>query len=58
MKSRTTILVSLATVAALIASSVPAVRAQGADEVPMSLSECLSQALDNNLDLAIAKKDP
>jgi outer membrane protein TolC len=41
-----------------MASSVPAIRAQDADGVPMSLSECLSLALDNNLDLAIAKKDP
>jgi len=58
VKSRTTILVSLATTLALVASSVPAVRAQDADAVPMSLSECLTQALENNLDLAIAKKDP
>ena len=58
MKSRTMILVSLATIGTLVTSSVHAVRAQDADAVPMSLSECLSQALDNNLDLAIAKKDP
>jgi len=58
VKSRTMILVSLATTLALFAASVPAVRAQDADAVPMSLSECLTQALDNNLDLAIAKKDP
>jgi outer membrane protein len=58
VNSRTKILVSLATTLALFASSVPAVRAQDVDAVPMSLSECLSQALDNNLDLAIAKKDP
>ena len=58
MKSRRMILVSLATAGALVASSIPAVRAQDADGVPMSLSECLSQALDNNLDLAIAKQDP
>jgi outer membrane protein TolC len=50
--------VSLATIGALVASSLPAVRAQDADAVPMSLSECLNQALGNNLDLAIAKKDP
>jgi outer membrane protein TolC len=41
-----------------MASSVPAIRAQDSNEVPLSLAECLSQALDNNLDLAIAKKDP
>jgi len=58
VKSRRMILVSLATIGALVASSVPAVRAEDADVVPMSLAECLSQALDNNLDLAIAKKDP
>jgi outer membrane protein TolC len=52
------ILVSLATSTALFASSVPAVRAQDADAVPMSLSDCLTAALENNLDLAIAKKDP
>lgn len=58
MKSRRMILVSLATIGALVASSVPAVRAQDADAVPMSLAECLNKALENNLDLAIAKKDP
>jgi len=58
VKSRTTILVSLATTLALFASSVPAVRAQDVDAVPMSLSECLSGALENNLDLAIDKKNP
>ena len=58
MKSRRMILVSLATIGALVASSVPAVRAQDADAVPLSLAECLSMALENNLDLAIAKKDP
>ena len=52
------IVVSVATTLTLLASSVPAVRAQDADAVSMSLSECLSQALENNLDLAIAKKDP
>jgi outer membrane protein len=50
--------VSLATSAVLIASSVPAIRAQDADAVPMSLSECLTTALENNLELTIAKKDP
>jgi outer membrane protein TolC len=52
------ILVSLATLVALVASSGSAVLAQDADAVPMSLSECLTEALENNLDLAIAKKDP
>jgi outer membrane protein TolC len=52
------ILVSLAIGATLIASSVPAVRAQGADEVPMSLSECLNTGLENNLGLAIVKQNP
>jgi outer membrane protein len=51
-------LVSLATVGALLGSSVPAASAQEGDEVPMSLGEALSKALDNNLDLAIVKKDP
>jgi outer membrane protein TolC len=51
-------LVSLATIAALFASSLPGVRAQDAGAVPMSLSEALTKALENNLDLAVAKKDP
>jgi outer membrane protein len=58
VKSRRMILVSLAAIGALAAPSIPASRAQDADTVPMSLSECLSQALENNLDLAIAKLDP
>jgi outer membrane protein TolC len=52
------ILVSLTIGATLLASSVPAIAEDKADEVPMSLSECLTTALENNLDLAIAKKDP
>ena len=58
MKSKTMIVVSVATTLTLLASSVPAVRAQDADAVSMSLIECLTQALDNNLELEIAKKDP
>ncbi len=58
MKSQRMILVSLATIAVLVVSFVPAVRAEDVDAVPMSLSECLTTALANNLDLAIAKKDP
>jgi outer membrane protein TolC len=51
-------LVSLATVAALLASSMPGVRAQDANAVPLSLTEALTKALENNLDLRIAQKDP
>lgn len=51
-------LVSLATAAALVASSVPRAYAQDAGTVPLSLSEALSKALENNLDLAVAKRDP
>jgi len=58
VKPRCVMLVSLATVAALVASSVPRVYAQDAGTVPLSLSEALSKALENNLDLAVAKRDP
>src|SRR5580765_589480 len=51
-------LVSLATAAALVASSVSRTYAQDAGTVPLSLSEALSKALENNLDLAVAKRDP
>jgi outer membrane protein TolC len=53
------ILVSLATMGALLAPmSVRSAEDEPADAVRMSLSECLAKALDNNLDLAIVKKDP
>jgi outer membrane protein len=59
VKSQRMILVSLAATGVLAASlSVPAVRAQDAEGVPMALSECLATALANNLDLAIAKRNP
>src|SRR5258706_4810101 len=54
-----TFLVSLATIGAMILpASVRAAEDEPADAVRMSLSECLGKALENNLDLAIAKKDP
>ena len=55
-------LVSLVTIGVLI--SPLSLRAAGvaddepADAIRLSLSECLGMALDHNLDLAIAKKDP
>lgn len=60
MKFTRKVLVSLTTIGALL---TPAASAFGADEVPadavsLSLSECLQKALENNLDLAIAKMDP
>src|SRR5262249_604256 len=58
--SRQTMVVSLAVATALLALGTPKALAQDQDTegVPMSLSECLSRALENNLDLAIAKRDP
>jgi outer membrane protein len=59
VKSRRMILVSLATTGALLASmSVRAVEEDPADAVRLSLSEALSRALEQNLDLSIFKKDP
>lgn len=58
MKPRLKMLVSLAAVGWLVASSIPTASAQDAGEVPMSLAEALERALENNLDLAIVKKDP
>jgi outer membrane protein len=58
VKSKRMILVSLATIGTLVASSVPALRAQDADAVPMSLSECLKIGLEHNLGLAILKQNP
>jgi len=54
-----TCLVSLTTIGALLLPlSLKAADDEPADAVRMSLPECLSRALENNLDLAIAKKDP
>jgi outer membrane protein TolC len=50
--------VSLAIALGLVAALAPAARGQEAEGVTMSLAECLTRALDNNLDLALAKKDP
>ena len=58
MKSRRMAVVSLATVGTLLIPAAGTMKAQDASEVRLSLSECLLEALDNNLDLAIAKKDP
>ena len=59
MKSKRMILVSLATIGALVAPiSVRAAEDEPADAVRMSLNDCLAKALDHNLDLAIVKKDP
>ncbi len=59
MKSRRMILVSLATIGALAAPvSVRAAEDEPADAVRMSLNETLTRALEQNLDLEIAKKDP
>jgi outer membrane protein TolC len=43
---------------ALLAAAVPQTVAQDPGSAPMSLSEALSAALENNLDLAIVKQDP
>jgi outer membrane protein len=59
VKSQRILLVSLAAIGALVASlTTPALGEDTGDTVPMALSECLATALANNLDLAIAKKDP
>jgi outer membrane protein len=57
------VFVSLASACALLAVGGAAVRAQQqqdepADAIRLSLSECLARALESNLDLRIAKKDP
>jgi len=57
-----TCLVSLTTIGALLfplsLRAADVAEDEPADAVRMSLSECLGMALDHNLDLAIAKKDP
>ena len=54
-----TLLVSLTTAGALLAPpSLRAAEDEPADAVRMGLSECLSRALEQNLDLEIAKRDP
>jgi len=58
VKPRLKMLVSLAATMTLLASAAPSVRAQEDEGVPLSLSEALGKALENNLDLAIAKRDP
>jgi outer membrane protein len=59
VKSRRMMLVSLAATLALLAPVSPrAAEDEPADAVRMSLSECLSAALERNLDLEIARRDP
>ena len=60
MKSRRMILVSLATMGALLAPpvSVRAAEEDPADAVRLSLGEVLTRALEQNLDLDIFRKDP
>ncbi|HZN55549.1 MAG TPA: TolC family protein [Candidatus Polarisedimenticolaceae bacterium] len=59
MKRRTCVLVLLAVMGALTASAAPPEsEAEPADAVRLSLSESLVKALENNLDLAVAKKNP
>jgi outer membrane protein len=59
VKSKRMILVSLASLGVLLASvSVRAAEEDPADAVRLSLGEALSHALEQNLDLSIAKKDP
>lgn len=59
MRFTRTFLISLTTAGALLVSpSFRAAEDEPADSVRMSLGDCLSRALEQNLDLAIAKKDP
>ena len=59
MRFRRTFLVSLATIGALITPpSFGGFDDEPTDAVRMSLSECLARALEHNLSLEIAKKDP
>ena len=59
MRFTRTLLVSLTTAGALLAPpSLRAAEDEPADAVRMGLSECLSRALEQNLDLEIAKRDP
>jgi outer membrane protein TolC len=51
-------LVSIVTVGALLGASVQLAVAQDAEGVPMSLSEAMTRALKNNLDLEVFKLDP
>ncbi len=59
MRFTRTFLVSLTTIGALLTPlSLRAAEDEPADAVRMSLYECLTGALDHNLDLEIARKDP
>ena len=59
MSFRRTFLVSLAMIGALfLPVSLRAAEDEPADAVRMNLNDCLSRALEQNFDLAIAKKDP